>query len=268
MNLEVHPVADLFPMLADDELQLLADDIAERGLVQPIVLDSAGRVLDGRNRLAACAKAGVEPTFTTYEGDDPDGYSLAVNIARRHMTASQRAITIARAVRVAGISQREGSERFKLNQGRIGQATTILDHAPDLADAVASGAKPLDEAYRIARDRKTAADSEENQLARLRAEDPELADKVVEGDLSLRGAFAELAERQKKKAEDQRDARALLARVVELLAPSARTAGFVVTWADQLGPYDLELRELMHRFGDARQVMDDLAMALMERGGR
>jgi ParB-like chromosome segregation protein Spo0J len=55
-----HPVADLFPMLAGDEMQSLADDIAERGLLHPIVLDTEGRILDGRNRYAACEIAGVD----------------------------------------------------------------------------------------------------------------------------------------------------------------------------------------------------------------
>jgi ParB-like chromosome segregation protein Spo0J len=65
-ELAVHPVAALFPMRADDELDELAADIKERGLLQPVVLDAEGRVLDGRNRLAACGKAGVKPDFVTY----------------------------------------------------------------------------------------------------------------------------------------------------------------------------------------------------------
>src|SRR5687767_89338 len=97
LTLGVHPVADLFPMLADDELRDLADDIKQRGLLQPIVLDGEGRVLDGRNRLAACRLAGVEPTFETYGGDDPDGYALSTNINRRHMTKGQQAMVAARA---------------------------------------------------------------------------------------------------------------------------------------------------------------------------
>jgi len=60
-------------MLADDELDELAADIKARGLLQPIVLDAEGRVLDGRNRLAACKKAGVKPDFITYADGDPDG---------------------------------------------------------------------------------------------------------------------------------------------------------------------------------------------------
>jgi hypothetical protein len=76
----VHPAAALFPMLADDELDELVADIKTRGLLQPIVLDAEGCVLDGRNRLAACKKAGVKPDFTTYANGDPNGYALAVNI--------------------------------------------------------------------------------------------------------------------------------------------------------------------------------------------
>ena len=60
-------------MLADDELDELAADIKARGLLQPIVLDAEGRVLDGRNRLAACKKAGVKPDLITYADGDPDG---------------------------------------------------------------------------------------------------------------------------------------------------------------------------------------------------
>jgi ParB-like nuclease family protein len=54
----------------------LASDIKERGLLQPIVLDADGRMLDGRNRLAACEIAGVKPVFSKFSGDDADGYLM------------------------------------------------------------------------------------------------------------------------------------------------------------------------------------------------
>ena len=97
---KVHPVADLFPMLPEEELRDLAEDIKVRGQLQPIVLDKAGEaILDGRNRFAACKLAGVKPEFVTYDGDDPDGYALAVNIVRRNMTKGQQAIVVAKAAR-------------------------------------------------------------------------------------------------------------------------------------------------------------------------
>lgn len=67
-----HPYADAFPMASEEELGELAESIAAVGLIHPIVLTPQGEVLDGRNRLAACEKAGVEPAFETREGDDDD----------------------------------------------------------------------------------------------------------------------------------------------------------------------------------------------------
>ena len=91
INPEPHPVAAIFPAMPEPELSVLAEDIAARGLLQPIVLDREGRLLDGRNRLAACRRAGYQPRFATYVGDDPLGYCVSVNIKRRHLSASQLA---------------------------------------------------------------------------------------------------------------------------------------------------------------------------------
>jgi hypothetical protein len=69
-------------------------------------LDQDGRVLDGRNRLAACELASVEPAFETYDGTDPDTNGLSVNIARRHLSKGQQAMVAARAAVIRGESQR------------------------------------------------------------------------------------------------------------------------------------------------------------------
>lgn len=254
--MEVHPVADLFPMLADDELAELAEDIRQRGLLQPIVLDADGRVLDGRNRLAACALAGVDPTFETYAGDDPDGFALSVNTQRRNLTKGQRAMLIVESG--ASIEYTDAGDGSKISKQYISRARVVKQYAPALVNAVISGADQLNRAYEFAQSEKSKSEGAEAQLAQLRGDDPELAAKVVEGDLTLRGAFAELAERQRKRAEEQRDARALLARVVDLLAPTNRSDGFVATWAAQLGETDTELTELIKRADDARTVLDDL----------
>lgn len=89
-EVRVHPAAALFPMLADGELRALAADIVANGLRNPIVRYE-GAILDGRNRLAACAIAGVEPDYVEYEGDSPTAYVVSVNLQRRHLSTSQRA---------------------------------------------------------------------------------------------------------------------------------------------------------------------------------
>ncbi|MFD5459627.1 ParB N-terminal domain-containing protein [Streptomyces olivaceus] len=73
-------------MLDEDELQALADDIRDLGQLQPIVLDSSGRILDGRNRLRACELAEVEPEYITYSGTNPSAYTLSVNLRRRSLS--------------------------------------------------------------------------------------------------------------------------------------------------------------------------------------
>ena len=50
---EIHPLAGRWPMLPADELAALAESIATEGLRVPLTLDGAGRLIDGRNRLAS-----------------------------------------------------------------------------------------------------------------------------------------------------------------------------------------------------------------------
>lgn len=85
-----HPYADEFPMASAEELDELAASIATVGLIHPVVLTPQGLVLDGRNRLAACEKAGVEPTFETRDAPRPPRTS---SCGRKRKTAPVTAIT-------------------------------------------------------------------------------------------------------------------------------------------------------------------------------
>lgn len=276
-DLAVHPVADLFPMLAADELQELAADIAERGQLQPIILDTEGRVLDGRNRLAACEIADVEPTFETFDGEDPDGYALAVNIARRHLSTGARAMIAAEAARLGGRgNQKAAAKSADLHFSRVTEASIVLDWAPDFAPAVVAGAMPLSKAVEHARERKREAEALEAKMARLHDSAPDLLALVGEERMDVDDALAALKgreekaaeeeallrtqeqEQERKRIEEQRDARALLSRAVELLAPRNASDGFVRSWAEHLGELDDELAELTKRAEQAAQVLLDL----------
>jgi len=91
-----HPAADIFPMLADEDLQALAEDIMAHGLQAPIELLD-GKIIDGRNRYRACRIVRVTPRMVRVTTKDPVAYVLSRNLHRRHLDTSQRAMVAARA---------------------------------------------------------------------------------------------------------------------------------------------------------------------------
>jgi hypothetical protein len=209
---EIHPVADLFPMMTDDELNDLAEDIKANGLIHPIVLDSEGRLVDGRNRLAGCQRARIEPTYERLKGHDPVSFILSCNVARRHLTKGQQAMAVARARQLSTkFTSRSAAQSIGVSHQRIHQASAVLDYAPDLSDAVLSGAKPLNEAYEEAKRRKEASQSREAQLERIQSKDPELWTLVQEERIKLSEAIAILEKREK----EDRDYTAQVSRMLD-----------------------------------------------------
>lgn len=88
--MQFHPAADIFPLLRDAEYNALKADIAAHGQREPIYLYH-DMILDGRNRYRACTDLGIEPRFTEYTGDDPVAFVVSENLHRRHLTSSQLA---------------------------------------------------------------------------------------------------------------------------------------------------------------------------------
>jgi ParB-like chromosome segregation protein Spo0J len=93
-----HPICLLMPPADEDELQNLTDDIRAHGLLDPIVLFE-GRILDGRNRAAACESAGVAPRYVEFEGPREEALMFVVshNLKRRHLTKQAIADTLVEA---------------------------------------------------------------------------------------------------------------------------------------------------------------------------
>lgn len=95
-RLAVHPAAELFPLMAKDELRALADDIAKNGLREKAITyhDKDGKpvLLDGRNRLDALELLGPV-NYSNVVGikvADPVAYVISKNIHRRHLTSDQK----------------------------------------------------------------------------------------------------------------------------------------------------------------------------------
>jgi N6-adenosine-specific RNA methylase IME4/ParB-like chromosome segregation protein Spo0J len=146
--LELHPLANIFPLVEGTEFDELVADIREHGLHEPIVVYE-DKILDGRNRYRACEAAGIKPTFTAYMGDDPVSYVVSLNLRRRHLSESQRAMVAAklatlrdgqRADLVEGLPIGRASALLNVGERSVARAREVIDHgAPELVSAVEHG---------------------------------------------------------------------------------------------------------------------------------
>jgi ParB-like chromosome segregation protein Spo0J len=74
MEYQTHEIATLFPLMSEERLAELAEEIAQNGQLEPVVLYE-DKALDGRNRVAACKRKGIEPRTEKYTGKlDPLTY--------------------------------------------------------------------------------------------------------------------------------------------------------------------------------------------------
>ncbi|MBJ7480893.1 ParB N-terminal domain-containing protein [Rhodococcus sp. (in: high G+C Gram-positive bacteria)] len=173
----VHPYADKFPMLSDGELDELAESIKTVGLLHPMTVTNDGLLLDGRNRLEACNRAGIEARTEVYAGDDFAEFVIACNVGRRHMSTGARAMSTALVLAADGRRKDNGRwERHSVHIGEssnidlwrkaLNQAGVVLDFAPDLASEVVDGTLALDAAFKRAcenRDYETSLLEEEKR---------------------------------------------------------------------------------------------------------
>lgn len=170
--MEWHPYAKLFPLLPDDRLQELADDIRQHGLRQAIVVDDQERIIDGRNRYRACKMAGVEPTLEPFVGNDEAVLRLVIslNLHRRHLNESQRAMIAsdvanrkhgqrgparqkdgAIAPSSDGVSQGEAADAFNVSRDSVKRASKVQEKGtPELQNAVIDGQVSVSKAAKLA----------------------------------------------------------------------------------------------------------------------
>lgn len=165
-QLTFHPLANIFPLLEGAELDALVDDIRANGVREPVwLLD--GQILDGRNRYRAAQLAGVKAPTTEYQGDDPMGFVISLNLHRRHLNESQRAMVAAkvatlthggdrRAVQAANLpvetpTQAEAAAMLNVGERSVRAAAKVRDEGtPELVAAAEQGLIAVSQAAHIA----------------------------------------------------------------------------------------------------------------------
>jgi ParB-like chromosome segregation protein Spo0J len=150
MTYEFHPVAGIFPMMSERELQDLADDIRAHGLREPIWIHEQ-RIIDGRNRYLACQRAGVEPQYRVWDGEGSVvAFVVSLNLHRRHLDDGQRALVAGRIATlkrgdnqhapIGGTSQAEAAELLNASVRSVQRAVDVLEQGtPELVEAVERG---------------------------------------------------------------------------------------------------------------------------------
>ena len=240
--MQVHPIAALFPMMTDDELSELADDILSNGLIHPLVIDADGVLIDGRNRLRACEIAGVEPTYQQLNGHDAAAFIVSANLERRNLSKGQQAMALAMIYpepSKGGRGKKNHLETKGFSAARLSQARSVLRHSRALAEDVMMGRKVFDGALAIVQAEQERSQSAEAQLAELHRHASDLAELVAEERLTLAEAYATLKKREADTAAAEANKRETMLRLSES-AWHATTA-----WAS--GEF---VAELSQRFSD------------------
>ena len=161
-------------MMAEERLAELTVDIKAHGLRKRIEIwrDPTGLrqqfIIDGRNRLEACKRAGIEPEYRDVTGDvdgDPIAYVASVNLKRRDLTECQRAAIIAELAalpmgtnqhRKEGVSidtpsaptLEKAAKIAGVGRATVARAKAIKKADPVLAEEVKAGTTTVNFAYK------------------------------------------------------------------------------------------------------------------------
>jgi len=111
-------------------------------------------ILAGCNRYRACVALGIEPIVRTFDAQrDPLQFVLSLNLHRRHLDESQRAMVAARVANLSigrppeiasieafTVSQPDAAEMLNVSRRAVQRAKQVLDAGSDaLTDAVQRG---------------------------------------------------------------------------------------------------------------------------------
>lgn len=214
-----HPIADVWPMMDEAKLAELADDIRKNGQLVPVWLYE-GKILDGRNRWAACKIASVEPKTKEYTGDEPTAFAVSLNDRRRHMGKSALAA-------VAAELEPHFAADAKRRQARKPRAESVPAKLPEQKrgiEARQEAAKQVGVGERYVQDAK-----------KVKAEAPEVFERLKAGKITLQDAKREVAKKPTDDwRKDERDRQVEVENGFTVVANAAADKN-LICWAESNG---------------------------------
>jgi ParB-like chromosome segregation protein Spo0J len=236
------------------EFDALKSDIAENGLLQAIVVYD-GMILDGGNRYRACVELGLEPQTVEIDFTEHDivSYVLSCNLHRRHLSPGQMAAIVASAQDWAN-AQIAGSNQYI---PRADAPATLPDQKlSTVADRAAQSG---------------ASERTQRMADKVAREDPDLAKRVAQGDVSLPAALKQVEQKtptiREQKATGEHESAAELAARTDAVAvkPSSRTDAVEDSSKQRPSPgEDATASELNEARGNAADLAVELQLANAE----
>lgn len=210
-----HPIADVWPMMDEAKIAELADDIRKNGQLVPVWLYE-DKILDGRNRWAACKIAGVEPKTKEYTGDEPTGFAVSLNDRRRHMGKSALAA-------VAAELEPFFAADAKRRQIRKPKAESVVEKIPQQTPSKArvEAAKSVGVNDRYVSDAK-----------KVKTEAPEVFERLKAGKITMQDAKREVAKKPTDDwRQDERDRQAQVNEGITVVANASADKN-LIAWAE------------------------------------
>ncbi len=156
-ELTVHPLAEAFPQIEGSDFDEFVEDIRAHGVREPITIYE-GQILDGRNRYRAAREVGVECPIAEYNGSDPIGFVISLNIRRRHLKPSQRSMVAGHLANLkkgqtkavadrqtcpsepAPVTNKEAADLLNVSERSVKSARSVMEEgAPNVVQAVKEG---------------------------------------------------------------------------------------------------------------------------------
>jgi hypothetical protein len=194
-NMKYHDIVNLFPKMVGEERESLKKDIKAHGVREP-ALTWGGKVIDGRNRIEVCEELGVECPVKEFEGTESEAldYAVSLNLRRRHLDSGQMSVIAVRAGKLKEKYEKKRDAREKRRQEGGAEEDEAVEEGEegggDVADEVAKE-MGTNRTYMF-------------KAKALVASDPDLADKVQNGEMKL--TQAEKEARRRRSGGDQAEA--------------------------------------------------------------
>lgn len=211
--MKIHPIADIFPRMSDDEFRELVTDIDTYGVREPAWTWNK-QVIDGRHRVQACEELGIKCPTREYDGSEAElvAFVLSLNLKRRHLNASQRAMVAANltalsigekedAPPIGGLpTVQQSAELMNVGTRSVERAKKVIDEGvPALQDAVKRGDVSVAAAAEVAelpksQQKRIVAQGKVREAAAAKREKPAKPDEVEKLREELKAKESDLAE--------------------------------------------------------------------------